>query len=69
MAGVVMTQSASTRDLLTEIEHSVSVGRSLPEIDAEILASSGLNEESQATAWLYAWSLITQPTETSSVDP
>jgi hypothetical protein len=46
----------SAGELLIEVELAVLAGRSLEQIEAEILASSGLDEESQSAVWLYAWS-------------
>lgn len=48
--------SGRTRELLTEVELAVLAGRNLDQIEAEILDSSGLDEDSQSAAWLYAWS-------------
>jgi hypothetical protein len=42
--------------LLTEVELAVLAGRNLDQIEAEIIDSSGLDEDSQSAAWLYAWS-------------
>jgi hypothetical protein len=50
-----MTRTVSTSELLTEVELAVLVGRNLAQIEAEILASSGLDEESQSAVWLGAW--------------
>jgi hypothetical protein len=50
-----MTRSLSARELLTEVELALLAGRNLAQIEAEILSSSGLDEESQSAAWLYAW--------------
>jgi hypothetical protein len=47
--------SLSERELLTEVELAVLAGRNLAQIEAEILADSGLDEESQSAVWLYAW--------------
>jgi hypothetical protein len=41
--------------LLVEVELAVLAGQNLAQIEIEILASSGLDEESQSAAWLYAW--------------
>jgi hypothetical protein len=41
--------------LLAEIELAVLAGRSLEQIEAEVLGDCGLDEESVAAMWLYAW--------------
>jgi hypothetical protein len=46
----------SARELLIEVELAVLAGRSLEQIEAEMLADWGLDEESQSAVWLYAWS-------------
>jgi hypothetical protein len=51
-----MKRSVSAGELLTEVELAVLAGRNLAQIEDEILESSGLDEESQSAAWLYAWS-------------
>jgi hypothetical protein len=38
--------------LLVEVELAVLAGQNLAQIEIEILASSGLDEESQSAAWL-----------------
>lgn len=40
-----MTRSMSARELVTEVELAVLAGRNLDQIEAEILGSSGLDEE------------------------
>jgi hypothetical protein len=45
----------STSELLTEVELAVLAGRNLAQIEEEIVASSGLDEDSQSAVWLYAW--------------
>jgi hypothetical protein len=50
-----MTEAASAGALRTEIELAVLAGRSLEQIEAEILTDCGLDEESVAAMWLYAW--------------
>lgn len=40
---------------MTEVELAVLAGRNLDQIEAEILGSSGLDEEAQSAVWLYAW--------------
>jgi hypothetical protein len=56
--GLDMTRPASTRELLTEVELAVLAGRDLAQIEAEIIAASGLDEESQSAVWLYAWATV-----------
>ena len=50
-----MTRSMSARELVTEVELAVLAGRNLDQIEAEILGSSGLDEEARSAVWLYAW--------------
>jgi hypothetical protein len=50
-----MTRPASASELVSQVELAALAGRSLEQIEAVILASSGLDEESQAAVWLYAW--------------
>ena len=50
-----MTRTVSTSELLTEVELAVLAGRNLAQIEAEILAPSGLDEESRSAVWLCAW--------------
>ena len=50
-----MTRSMSARELVTEVELAVLAGRNLDQIEAEVLGSSGLDEEAQSAVWLYAW--------------
>lgn len=45
----------SPPELLTEVEFAVMTGRDLAQVEAEIIAPSGLDEESQSAVWLYAW--------------
>jgi hypothetical protein len=45
----------STLELLTEVQSALLAGRNLVQIEAEIIAASGLDEESQSAVWLYAW--------------
>lgn len=49
-----MTRTMSTSVLLTEVELALLAGRNLAQIEHEILASSGLDEESQPAVWLRA---------------
>jgi hypothetical protein len=50
-----MSAAASTSALLSEIELAPVDGRSLEQIDSEVLACYDLNEDSMAAMWLYAW--------------
>jgi hypothetical protein len=43
-----MTRSMSARELVTEVELAVLAGRNLDQIEAEILGSSGLDEEARS---------------------
>jgi hypothetical protein len=49
-----MTRSVSARGLLVEVELALLAGRNLAQIEAEILASSGLDEESESAVGLSA---------------
>jgi hypothetical protein len=50
-----MTRSMSARELVIEVELAVLAGRNLDQIEAEILGSSGLDEQARSAVWLYAW--------------
>jgi hypothetical protein len=56
-----MTRPASVGALVTRVELAVLADRSLEQIEAEILACCGLDEESQAALWLYAWCCEERP--------
>jgi len=45
---------ASTRTLRREIEAAVAAGRSLDEIESEVIDPCALNDEARAALWLYA---------------
>jgi hypothetical protein len=64
-----MTQAVSARELLIEVELAVLAGRNLAQIEAEILAPSGLDEESQSTVWLYAWGYRERASRKESFPP
>jgi hypothetical protein len=48
----------SSRTLRREIDAAVRAGRTLEEIDSEILAPCALNEDTCAAVWLYAWGCL-----------
>jgi hypothetical protein len=64
-----MTRSVTAGELLTKVELAVLAGRKLAQIEAEILTSSGLDEESQSAAWLYAWGCGERPSRTEPLLP
>ena len=45
---------ASTRTLRREIDAAVAAGRSLDEIEGEVIGPCALNDEARAALWLYA---------------
>ena len=45
---------ASTRTLRREIDAAVVAGRSIDEIEAEVITPCALNDEARAALWLYA---------------
>jgi hypothetical protein len=45
---------ASTRALRREIDAAVAAGRSLDEIEVEVIGPCALSEEARAALWLYA---------------
>jgi hypothetical protein len=51
-----MRRASSPPTLVTQVELALLAGRSLEQIEAEILDRCDVDEESQAAAWLYAWS-------------
>ena len=64
-----MTRSVSTPELLTEVEFAVLAGRDLAQIEAEIIAAAGLDEESQSAVWLYAWATAAHAPRKRSILP
>ena len=62
-----MTRAVSPWELLTEVEFAVLAGRGLAQIEAEIITASGLDEESQSAAWLYAWATAELPERKESI--
>jgi hypothetical protein len=64
-----MTRSVSTPELLTEVEFAVLAGRDLAQIEAEIIAAAGLDEESQSAVRLYAWGSGQLAARTESITP
>jgi hypothetical protein len=45
---------ASTRTLRREIDEAVLAGRSIGEIETEVIAPCALDDEARAALWLYA---------------
>ena len=45
---------ASTRTLRREIDEAVLAGRSIADIETEVIAPCALDEEARAALWLYA---------------
>jgi hypothetical protein len=52
--GRLMSSSALRR----EIDAAVGAGRSLEQIDNEILAPCALSEDARSALWLYAWGSV-----------
>ena len=51
-----MSTAARAGALLSEVELALVAGRSLEQIEAEVLAGCELDVDSVAAMWLYAWS-------------
>jgi hypothetical protein len=56
-----MRRASSPPTLVTQVELALIAGRTLEQIEAEILVRCEVDEESKAAAWLYAWSCENQP--------
>jgi hypothetical protein len=48
----------STSALRREVDAAARAGRTLEEIDNEILAPCALNEDAKSALWLYAWGAV-----------
>jgi hypothetical protein len=48
--------SVSTPSLLETVDKQVDAGRTLDQIETDVLAPSPLSEEERAALWLHAWS-------------
>jgi hypothetical protein len=53
-----MGRLVSSSALRREVDAAVSVGRSLEQIDNEILAPCALSEDARSALWLYAWGAV-----------
>jgi hypothetical protein len=53
-----MGRLVSTSSLRREVDAAVRAGKSLEEIDNEILAPCALNEDARSALWLYAWGAV-----------
>ena len=53
-----MGRLASSSLLRREVDAAVRAGKSLEEIDNEILAPCALNDDARSALWLYAWGAV-----------
>ncbi|MDX6643521.1 MAG: hypothetical protein QOD76_1483 [Solirubrobacteraceae bacterium] len=53
-----MGRLASSSALRREIDAAVLTGRTLEEIDTEILGPCALSEDARSALWLYAWGAV-----------
>jgi hypothetical protein len=53
-----MGRLVSSSALRREIDTAVSAGRSLEQIDNELLAPCALSEDARSALWLYAWGAV-----------
>jgi hypothetical protein len=56
-----MRIASSQSPLRLEVELALVAGRSLEQIESEVLARRALDEDSIAAMWLYAWSRSNHP--------
>ena len=53
-----MGRLVSSSALRREVDAAVRAGKTLEEIDTEILAPCALNEDARSALWLYAWGAV-----------
>jgi hypothetical protein len=53
-----LSRIASARALRREIQAAVQAGRSVDEIDAEIISPCALDPDARSALWLFAWGCI-----------
>ena len=53
-----MGRLVSSSALRREVDAAAGAGRTLEEIDNEILAPCALNEDAKSALWLYAWGAV-----------
>ena len=51
-----MRKVTASDNLITRVNLALLAGRNLQQIEDEVLATSGLDDETWAVAWLYTWS-------------